>query len=194
MASIPLVKSISVFLVLCGIWEGNAGNRDVWFGEEGAGGADKLLLQPGPLVPVLPKTVIEAKPPCAGKWPPLRWKPSSSERAEEAQLGNEQAQMDIVSGLSNGAIPGPEPNLQAQKCDVLCCNNSWFALTSADGLSPPQAFLSRFQGPVAQPREMCFLPRGTRPSLILATYSRKTLPSEGHGINSPTPNSRYPEC
>ena len=51
----PLAKSNSLFLVLCGVWEGNAGNQDVWFGEEAAGGADRLLLQPGPLVPVFPE-------------------------------------------------------------------------------------------------------------------------------------------
>lgn len=40
---------------------------------------------------------------------------------------------------------------------------------------------------------MYFLPHGTGPLLILAACPRKTLPSEWHGVNSPTARSRYPE-
>lgn len=191
-AAAPLPKSISLFLGMCGVWEGNAGNQEVWLGEEVAGGADRLLLRLGPLVPVFSRaagTVVEAEPMCVGNWPPLRWKRPSSDQAKGAQLGKKWVQMDNIYGLGNGAIPGPEPDSQARERHALCCHNSWFSSTSAGGLSPPQAFLLRFQ---ARPRDMYFLPRGTGPSLILAAYSRRTLPSECLGVNSPPAHSRYP--
>lgn len=50
----PLAERASFFLILCGVKEGNSGNRDAWFGEKFARGAGRLLLQPGLSVPCFP--------------------------------------------------------------------------------------------------------------------------------------------